>query len=93
MSILKYPTLHEVQYAICKHIEHHLDLSGDVAMGELGSQGNLSNVYSGRIVFELIQNAMDQCERYVSIHLDLEKNILYVGNDGKDCYRCRQNHS
>ncbi len=64
-----------------RHISDHKRLPESTRARDWGSERSLTRDYSGRVVYELIQNAADRAVEHIMISLD-EEGKLVVGNDG-----------
>jgi len=78
------PNILTIQRLFAEHKVTHELLPESARLRDLGGEKELIRDYSGRVVFELLQNALDRCDKKVVIALCKEegKNILIVGNDG-----------
>lgn len=74
------------QSVIYKHIDNSCDLlmnHPDTVVGHLNHERSVTNDYRGRVLFELLQNAVDRAEEKIWIEFNREKRTLVVANDGK----------
>ncbi len=79
--IVKNPSLLDVQTTFLAHAKYWRSQDGgEAALGGLQVEDSVALQYAGRVVLELVQNALDCAERAVEIHLD--NDVLIVGNDG-----------
>ena len=53
----------------------------DIAQSQAGTENESSKDYTGRVVFEFFQNAIDKAES--NIWLELTENEFIVSNDGE----------
>jgi hypothetical protein len=76
------PDIETIQKLFNDHIETHSKLPESARLRDIRGEKDLIKDYSGRVVYELLQNALDRCEKKVFIALDNGRNSLFVGNDG-----------
>jgi len=72
--------------AVREHIKRKCKLyfdDPDTVSGHIENERAVTNDYRGRVLYELIQNAVDRAETHIWITLDKEKRSLVVANDGK----------
>ncbi len=72
--------------AIYRHIDSSCDLlmkHPDTVVGHLNHERSVTNDYRGRVLFELLQNAVDRAQKNIWIDFDREKRTLIVANDGQ----------
>jgi hypothetical protein len=79
---------HEItpQSVIYKHIDNSCDLlmkHPDTVVGHLNHERSVTNDYRGRVLFELLQNAVDRAKKNIWIDFDRDKRTLIVANDGQ----------
>lgn len=73
----------DVQVFIRAHVERHRAFPESARLRDLGSEKALVQDYSGRVVFELLQNALDRAEEEVEVRWDPDARMLEVANDGR----------
>ena len=66
-----------------RHADEHRRMPESARLRDLGSEKALVQDYSGRVVFELLQNALDRASRRVLIRWNQGEGLLDVANDGK----------
>jgi hypothetical protein len=74
------------QSVIRKHITDKCDLlrnHPDTVVGHLNHERSVTNDYRGRVLYELLQNAVDRAEKHIWIDFNREKRVLIVANDGQ----------
>ena len=81
------PDPNDVAEAFQNHIDNFSDTSGEVAYQQFQNEESLRRQYSGRVLFELLQNALDRAERRVTVEIcevgwPSTEYALVVGNDG-----------
>ncbi|RZO50437.1 MAG: hypothetical protein EVA89_34450 [Sandaracinaceae bacterium] len=64
------------------HVEEHRTLPESARARDLGNEKALVRDYSGRVVYELVQNALDRAEARIEVSWDEATGRLLVGNDG-----------
>tara|TARA_B100000446_G_scaffold188233_1_gene221584 strand:+ start:25460 stop:29788 length:4329 start_codon:yes stop_codon:yes gene_type:complete len=72
--------------AVREHIKRKCKLyfdDPDTVSGHIENERAVTNDYRGRVLYELLQNAVDRAETHIWITLDKEKRSLVVANDGK----------
>ncbi len=72
----------EVRKIIEMLIEDRSCLSFDTRERELNAEGKVRLDYAGRVLFELLQNAIDRAATSIKVLADPENGRLYFGNDG-----------
>lgn len=84
MKIDMAPNIETIRRLFNDHITTHRELPESARLRDLGGEKELIRDYSGRVVFELLQNALDRCEKKVVIALCMREwgNALIIGNDG-----------
>ncbi len=78
------PSLDDVKDAFKNHLENYSTSRGEQAQVLRNSEASVKLQYSGRVAFELLQNALDRAEKDVWIALldNDEGSTLVVANDG-----------
>ena len=78
------PKLATIRKLFHEHIAVQASAHDTTRVRDLGSEEALVRDYSGRVVFELLQNALDRAERKIVVALvaGREGDMLVVGNDG-----------
>lgn len=71
----------KIQELFETHILEHRKLPESTRARDWGGESALIRDYSGRVVYELLQNAVDRADKHILISLD-ENGRLLVGNDG-----------
>jgi hypothetical protein len=66
-----------------KHLEEHRHLPESARVRDLGTEKALIQDYSGRVVYELLQNALDRSDRLILVRWDPMSCCLEVANDGR----------
>ena len=66
-----------------EHIAEHRELPESARVRDLGAEKALIQDYSGRVVFELLQNALDRADSSVLIDWNESTGTLEVANDGR----------
>ncbi len=64
------------------HLEEHRHLPESARVRDLGTEKALIQDYSGRVVYELLQNALDRSDRLILVRWDPASRCLEVANDG-----------
>lgn len=86
------PNVHETRlpatpgdvYAfIANHVDKHRTFPESARLRDLGAEKALVQDYSGRVVFELLQNALDRAVEEVEVRWLPEQRLLEVANDGR----------
>lgn len=78
------PATPEVVHQILDdHVETHRRFPESARLRDLGAERALVQDYSGRVVFELLQNALDRAEREIEVRWDARTRVLEVANDGR----------
>jgi hypothetical protein len=77
----------EVKQVFENHYDYFADKAGEVATQQQSGETAIRREYSGRVVFELLQNALDRANERVEVRLvpsDVtgEEHVLVVANDG-----------
>jgi hypothetical protein len=77
----------EVGQVFENHYGYFADKAGEVATQQQSGETAIRREYSGRVVFELLQNALDRADERVEVRLvpsDVtgEEHVLVVANDG-----------
>ena len=65
------------------HISTHRQFPESARLRDLGAERALVQDYSGRVVFELLQNALDRAANEIEVRWDPEHRVLEVANDGR----------
>ena len=73
----------QVQALLHAHLEEHRHLPESTRLRDLGSEKAVVQDYSGRVVFELLQNALDRATGHILLSWDRQQRILKVANDGR----------
>lgn len=81
------PDPSDVERVFRHHQNHFSDTSGEIAYQQLQDEESIRRQYSGRVLFELLQNALDRAESTVHVQVqetDLSDSghALVVANDG-----------
>lgn len=81
------PDPDDVAETFQNHIDNFADTSGEVAYQQFQNEESLRRQYSGRVLFELLQNALDRADRQVTVEMcevdwPSAEHALVVGNDG-----------
>ncbi len=71
-----------VHALISAHRAAHRALPESARLRDLGAERALVQDYSGRVVFELLQNALDRAKERIDIRWDTTTKTLEVANDG-----------
>jgi len=66
-----------------KHFEEHSRLPESARARDLGAEKALIQDYSGRVVYELLQNALDRSQDHILVRWDPPSRSLEVANDGR----------
>ncbi len=80
---LNAPSLSAVQTLLAHHLDEHRRLPESARARDLGSERALIQDYSGRVVYELLQNALDRSRERILVRWDPASRCLEVANDGK----------
>lgn len=72
-----------IEQLFATHRDEHERLPDSARVRDLGAEKALIQDYSGRVVYELLQNALDRAERRILIRWDGDKGRLDVANDGQ----------
>ena len=72
-----------VHRLIDAHIETHRQFPESARLRDLGAERALVQDYSGRVVFELLQNALDRATGEIELRWDPDHRVLEVANDGR----------
>ena len=75
--------LAQVRALLHAHLEEHRHLPESTRLRDLGSEKAVVQDYSGRVVFELLQNALDRATGHILLRWDRQRQILEVANDGR----------
>lgn len=65
------------------HLQNYQDLCPQIVNRDFRGEETLIREYSGRVLFELFQNALDRCQYSLLIKFDKELRQLIVANDGE----------
>ena len=80
------PDLEVIEKLFQRHLNIHGQAHDTARIRDLGADEALIRDYSGRVVFELLQNALDRALERILIWLlpsdDGSRAMLIVGNDG-----------
>jgi hypothetical protein len=85
-----------VREALQNHHEHFDDVSGEIALQQLETEQGLKRQYSGRVLYELLQNALDSADSEILVELtenpssDESEYALVVANDGDELTVARE---
>lgn len=74
-------SLADLKKVFTNHYKYHLPFEGVACVRESRSEQAMSSQYSGRVAFELLQNALDRSNETIVVMLS-EKGLL-VANDGR----------
>ncbi|NEX19892.1 hypothetical protein G3480_06110 [Thiorhodococcus mannitoliphagus] len=77
------PDLRTIDRLFSRHLKEHLKLPDSARARDLGAERALIQDYSGRVVYELLQNALDRASDVVLIRWDEASRSLEVANDGR----------
>jgi hypothetical protein len=77
------PTPDHVHALLLEHLDLHRDFPESARLRDLGAEKALVQDYSGRVVFELLQNALDRASEQILIRWHPADGILEVANDGR----------
>src|SRR5438093_8776841 len=80
--MIQVPTYEQIRTLFQRHLEEHLELPESARVRDLHAEQALIREYSGRVLFELIQNALDRAERSILVDWRLQPGTLVVANDG-----------
>jgi len=72
-----------VHRLVAEHIETHRHFPESARLRDLGAERSLVQDYSGRVVFELLQNALDRATEEIEVRWDPDRGQLEVANDGR----------
>src|SRR3989344_41081 len=75
--------LAQVRALLHAHLEEHRHLPESTRLRDLGSEKAVVQDYAGRVVFELLQNALDRATGHILLRWDRQRQILEVANDGR----------
>ena len=75
--------IEQVQELLRSHLDEHRQLPESTRLRDLGSEKAVVQDYSGRVVFELLQNALDRATGHILLRWDRERQVLEVANDGR----------
>lgn len=64
-------------------MSEHRTFPESARLRDLGAEKALVQDYSGRVVFELLQNALDRAVEEVEVRWDPDAGVLEVANDGR----------
>jgi len=71
---------------VLEHIRGKCDLLDnhpDTVVGHLNHERSVTNDYRGRVLYELLQNAVDRAEKNIWIDFDETRKSLIIANDGE----------
>ncbi len=77
------PTRETIKLLLEHHLGEHRRLPESARTRDLGAEQALVQDYSGRVVYELLQNALDRSRDRILIQWDPEARCLEVANDGQ----------
>lgn len=77
--ITPYSVIREHIASKCELLKGH----PDTVDGHLNHEQAVTNDYLGRVLYELLQNAVDRAEKHIWINVDRSKKSLIVANDGE----------
>ncbi|WP_018158331.1 sacsin N-terminal ATP-binding-like domain-containing protein [Thioalkalivibrio sp. ALE14] len=80
--VSKYPSRAAIHDLLQQHLEEHRRLPESARSRDLGAERSLVQDYSGRVVFELLQNALDRSRERILVLWNPETRCLEVANDG-----------
>jgi len=85
MTNLKRPELKDISATLINHYQYYSGVRAETCEQQLRHEKEISQQYSGRALFELVQNAFDHCDKKVVVLFkeDDQGCKLIVGNDGK----------
>lgn len=73
----------QVRELLYAHLDEHRQLPESTRLRDLGSEKAVVQDYSGRVVFELLQNALDRATGHILLRWDRQRQVLEVANDGR----------
>jgi hypothetical protein len=83
------PRFEHVRDTFQNHHDHFDDVSGEIALQQLETEQGIKRQYSGRILYELLQNALDSADSEILVELTETTSTgggseyaLVVANDG-----------
>ncbi|QDX41156.1 hypothetical protein [Salarchaeum sp. JOR-1] len=81
------PDSDDVASVFRRHFSNYEDTSGEVSYQQLQNEESIRRQYSGRVLFELLQNALDRADSKVTVEIrevawEATDYALVVGNDG-----------
>lgn len=79
---VQWPTQVDIDKLFESHLEEHRHLPELARVRDLGTEKALIQDYSGRVVYELLQNALDRSDRLILVRWDPALRCLEVANDG-----------
>lgn len=82
MSFSKAPRQEQLSDLFVQHLSEHKALPDSARVRDLGAEKALIQDYSGRVVYELLQNALDRADSRILVRWDPELSCLEVANDG-----------
>jgi hypothetical protein len=77
--ITPYSVIREHIASKCELLKGH----PDTVDGHLNHEQAVTNDYLGRVLYELLQNAVDRAEKHIWINVDRSRKSLIVANDGE----------
>lgn len=83
------PEPETVRNAFQSHHDHFSGVSGEVSIQQLETEQGIKRQYSGRLLYELLQNALDSADSKILVQLaevDAREtdHVLVVANDGQE---------
>lgn len=81
------PEPEDLQAVFQRHYDNSAAMSGEDAYQQLQTEESIRRQYTGRVLFELLQNALDRAESKVAVEIrDINwgsiEQALIVANDG-----------
>jgi len=76
------PSFADVETLLTEHLAEHRRLPESARARDLGAERALIQDYSGRVVYELLQNALDRADTRILVAWDPHARCLEVANDG-----------
>lgn len=83
------PEPERVKQAFQSHHTHFSEVSGEVALQQLETEQGIKRQYAGRVLYELLQNALDSASSEILVQLlEVDErehdHVLVVANDGDE---------
>lgn len=76
---MPYSVIREHIAGKCELLKRH----PDTVVGHLNHEQAVTNDYRGRVLYELLQNAVDRAKKHIWINVDRSRKSLIVANDGE----------